>query len=463
MKNMMRILLATLVATVATGCTSAFYTAGSSAYDDLYASHNRTEIANRQKAEAEVRVAEAEARKAEAEALQAEYEAKIAAYNAKAAAEGKQTIKVNETTADGVIVLEEQNSTRSFVADSYESAYARRLKGFKSVSYRMPSSYFNLRYNGNILLATAYDPSFYNVMVSGDEVWVEPRYITSMFGTWGATNATALIYSPWYYGWSPRWSMSWGIYDPWYYSSWGFPRYSWYDWNWNICYGGGWGHNLWWGWGGHYHPWRPAPHHHHYNPHHWGGVVLGPGNIAGGGHWHGSLRGTRLDNGPASASANSQSLRKPTMVKQGAINSSSAYRSPNSGSAYDSSIRRGTVSNAILQQQQEVQSSSSRAQSSSNRSGNVSSRSAQTVGRSNSALINNSRAGSMTQNNSSSSNNRNSSSQSNSSSSSNNRSTSSYNSSSSSSFSSGSSSRSGGGYSGGSVGGAARSGGSRGR
>ena len=459
MKNMMRILLATLVATVATGCTSAYYTAGGSAYDDLYASHNRTEIANRQKAEAEARLAEAEARKAEAEALQAEYEAKIAAYNAKAAAEGKQTIKVNETTADGVIILEEDNSSRSFVADSYESAYARRLKGFRSGSYRMPSSYFNLRYNGNILLATAYDPSFYNVMVSGDEVWVEPRYITSMFGTWGATNATAMIYSPWYYGWSPRWSLSWGIYDPWYYSSWGFPRYSWYDWNWNICYGGGWGHNLWWGWGGHYHPWRPAPlYHHHYHPHHWGGVVLGPGNIAGGGHWHGSLRGTRLDNGPASASANSQSLRKPSMVKQGAINSSSAYRSPNNGSAYGSSTRRGSVSNAILKQQQEQQLSSTRGQSSINRSGNVSSRSTQNIGRGNS------RTESMIQNNSSSNRNNTSTSNRNNSNSSynssSNRSTSSY--SSGSSFSSGSSSRSGG-FSGGSMGGGARSGGSRGR
>ena len=420
MKNIKRILLATLVAIVATGCTSAYYTAGGSAYDDLYASHNRTEIANRQKAEAEARLAEAEARKAEAEALQAEYEAKIAAYNAKAAAEGKQTIKVSETSADGVIVLEEDNSTRSFVADSYESAYARRLKGFRSASYRMPSSYFNLRYNGNILLATAYDPAFYNVMVSGDEVWVEPRYITSMFGTWGATNATAMIYSPWYYGWSPRWSLSWGMYDPWYYSSWGFPRYSWYDWNWNICYGGGWGHNLWWGWGGHYHPWRPALHHHHHNPHHWGGVVLGPGNIAGGGHWHGSLRGTRLDN--------------------------------------------GAQGGGIMQQKQEQQVSSSRANSSSNRSGNVSSRSSQTVGRSNSALINNSRAKSITQNSSSSSSRNNSSSYNSNSSSNRSSSYNSSSSSSSSSFSSGSSGRSGGGsFGGGSAGGGARSGGSRGR
>ena len=455
-------MFAALVAMVATGCSSAYYTAGGSAYDDLYASHNRTEIANRQKAEAEARRAEAEARKAEAEALQAEYEAKIAAFNAQAAAEGKQTIKTQVASSVDDLIIIEDNSAQIFVADSYESAYARRLKGFRSPSYRMPSSYFNLRYTGDVMLATAYDPAFYNIMVSGDQVWVEPRYITSMFGTWGATNATALIYSPWYYGWNTRWGAGWGAFDPWYYSSWGFPRYSWYDWNWNICYGGGWGVNLWWGWGGHYHPWRPHyHHHHHYSPwhDHW---HMGPGNIAGGGgHWHGSLRGTRLDNGPAGNASHSQNLRKPSFVKQGSINSS-PYRSPNNGSAYGSSTRRGSVSNAIIKQQQE-QATSSRGQSSSLRSGSVTNRTSQSIGRgnttslrnNNTSLINNNR-----NNSQSTTTNRNNNT------SSSNRSNSSYNSSSSissgSSFSSGSSSRGGGGSYGGSSG-SARSGGSRGR
>lgn len=467
MKKLRRILLATVVAIVAASCTSAYYTAGSSAYDDLYASHNRTEIANRQKAEAEARRAEAEARKAEAEALQAEYEAKIAAFNAQAAAEGKQTIKTQTaSTLDEVIVLED-NSTQSFVADSYESAYARRLRGFRSPSYRMPSSYFNLRYTGDVMLATAYDPAFYNIMVSGDQVWVEPRYITSMFGTWGATNATALIYSPWYYGWNTRWGVGWGAFDPWYYSSWGFPRYSWYDWNWNICYGGGWGVNLWWGWGGHYHPWRPAYHHHHHyhNPWdaHW---HIGPGNIAGGGgHWRGSLRGTRLDNGPVNASSNSQHLRKPSIVRQGAINSS-PYRSPNNGSAYGTSTRKGSVTSAIIKQNQQ-QSSSSRGQSSSLRSGNVNNRTSQSIGRGNTTSLRNNNTSLINRdNNSNNRNNSMSNSNSNRNNSSSSNRSSSYNSGSShssgSSFSSGSSSRGGGGSYGGSSGGG-RSGGSRGR
>ncbi len=254
MKNLKSILAATLTALAASACTSAYY--GSTGdYDDLYATHDRTAIADRQRAEAEARRVEAEARKAEAEARQAEWNARTAEILAAAGeAEG---VKVVDS-GDGIIIIED-DSPQSFVADSYESAYARRLRGFTSPNYRMPSSYFNLRYGGNYTFATAYDPAVYNVMVSGDQVWVEPKYITSMFGTWGATNATAMLYSPWYYGWNH--------YDPWYNSWWGYPRYSWYDWNWNICYGWnyGWGHNLWWGWGGLYHPW-----HHHYPHYGWG-------------------------------------------------------------------------------------------------------------------------------------------------------------------------------------------------
>ena len=192
MKNLSKLMVMSLVASLAMGCTSAFYSAASgSAYDDLYVSHDRTAIAQRQQAEADARRAEAEARRAEAEALQAQYEAEIARLTAASANTKSQAQYVD---ADGLVIVDDNNisanSYQSFVADSYESAYARRLQGFKSVSYRMPSSYFSLRYGGSYTYVTAYDPAFYNVMVSGDQIWVEPRYITSMFGTWGATNAT---------------------------------------------------------------------------------------------------------------------------------------------------------------------------------------------------------------------------------------------------------------------------------
>ena len=274
---MKRILITTIILQAAlamAGCASAFKTA--SVGDDLYEIHNKTEIAKRQAAEAELAKAQAEARRAQWEAKIAEAQAAAAANNASATTYG---------TAQQV------NPYDAVLADDYESAYARRLYGFSSPSYRMPSSYYALRYSDAFSYATAYDPAFYNVMVSGDQVWVEPKYITSMFGTWGATVAVP-TYS-WYYGWSSPHISAW----------WGYPRYSWYDW--------GWGYDSYWGfaWGYGY----PYYHHHyHYHPSpsyphpggggrpYWGGnVVHRPHNGGGSYRGHGSTigGGTRGDSG----------------------------------------------------------------------------------------------------------------------------------------------------------------------
>lgn len=96
------------------------------------------------------------------------------------------------------------NPYESVLADDYESAYARRLRGFESPTYKMPSSYINARYGSAFNYVSAYDPAFYNIVVMGDQVWVEPKYITSMFGSWG----TVIYSDPWYYGWNRPWGPS---------------------------------------------------------------------------------------------------------------------------------------------------------------------------------------------------------------------------------------------------------------
>ena len=203
-----------LLSAGAVGCSSTFRAATGYASDDLYAVHDRAEIARRQQAEAEAQRAAAEARKAEWEARIAEAEA--------AAAENRY---YEYTSPDA-------NPYESILADDYESAYARRLRGFESPSYKMPSSYLDARYSSAFTYASAYDPAFYNIIISGDQVWVEPKYITSMFGTWGGT----VLWDPWYYGWTRPWgpsfafgSWGWSVgwnawYNPWYYGwygSWG--------------------------------------------------------------------------------------------------------------------------------------------------------------------------------------------------------------------------------------------------
>ena len=67
-----------LLAGLLSGCTSAYYASSGYAGDDLYVTHDKTEIARRQQREAEARKAEAEARRAEWEARIAEAEAAAA-------------------------------------------------------------------------------------------------------------------------------------------------------------------------------------------------------------------------------------------------------------------------------------------------------------------------------------------------------------------------------------------------
>lgn len=246
MKTRITLFALLVVALSAAGCSSAFYAQSNAAANDLYAVHNRTDIARKQQAEAEARKAEAEARRAELEALLAEREAELAA---------SRLSDANNTTYSSVL------------ADDYESAYARRLRGFESPTYRMPSSYTNARYSSTFHYVSAYDPAFYNIIVMGDEVWVEPKYVTAMFGSWGRP-----VYSnAWYYGWSaPALSIgfgSWGWniglswYDPWFFGSW---------------------HNPWWGWHGP-HWWGYGPHHPHWYPG-WHGGGHRPSYGLGGGY-----------------------------------------------------------------------------------------------------------------------------------------------------------------------------------
>ena len=175
-------------------CSSAYYASAGYASDDLYAVHDRAEISRRKQAEAE-------AQRAAAEARRAEWEARIA--EAKAAAAENSYYEYRSADA---------NPYESVLADDYESAYARRLRGFESPTYKMPSSYINARYGSAFNYVSAYDPAFYNIVVMGDQVWVEPKYITSMFGSWG----TVIYSDPWYYGWNRPWGPSFSF------GSWGW-------------------------------------------------------------------------------------------------------------------------------------------------------------------------------------------------------------------------------------------------
>lgn len=290
--------------------------------DDLYEMHDKSVIAERK----QLREINDLARE---QAAQAEYEALMAQVNGSS------------------------NSFSSVLADDYESAYARRLMGFSSPTYRMPSSYYTYRYSDAFFYASAYDPAFYNVMVSGDMVWVEPKYVTSMFGSWGATPIPS--YS-WYYGWgNPYMDWWWG---PSYRYGW---RNYWYSGYYNPFY---WGYPYYWGNPYHY-CYNPYHHHHYYPPHHHHGGVGNTGHsrydfnervyrnqraatpAARGGTSYrssgSSYRSSTPSSGSSYRSSGSSSSRSSGSSSYRSSGGSSSYRSSGSSSSSSgSSISRGT-------------------------------------------------------------------------------------------------------------------------
>lgn len=310
MKGLLRFLSLAFVVMLG-GCT-AMMESSSYGSSDLYITNNRIRVAEELTARAEAEKAEAEARKAMWEARKAE-------------AEYYATTGGNYT---------------SIVANDYESAYARRLYGFNSPTYRLPASYYNLSTNEAMRYASAYDPAFYNIMVSGDQVWVEPKYVTSMFGTWGATNVTFGIYaSPWVYGW--------GVYtSPFHYTMWGYPHYSWYDWNWNMCY-----NPYHWYYPGYY----PHHHSHHHYPHYHPGHP--PQHRPNYGHSgnrfntderrHSSSRYTSPTSSDRRGGRVSTTVRKGGATSSGINNSRVNGGSSSSGSRSSSVSRSTTTSGSI--------------------------------------------------------------------------------------------------------------------
>ena len=269
--------------------------------DDLYSIHNRNAIAERQIAEAQ----------------QAQYAASTYDYN-------------------------------TILADTYESAYARRLYGFSSPTYRMPSSYYTWRYSDAFHYASAYDPAFYNIMVSGDMVWVEPKYITSMFGSWGAVAIPAY---GWYYGWN----------DPFYY--WNTP----YRWSCSLYWNYWYSPYLW--------SWNLPHHHHHYHPHrpaYQRPPQAGHGGVGSTGHSH-YRPGMVVGRNPgASKPADRGGNVKPSQPSSGRV-SQPAYRgnkpSSNKNNTGSSSYRDSSGSSSYRDSSRSSSSGSSYRPSSPSSSG----------------------------------------------------------------------------------------------
>lgn len=129
-----------------------------------------------------------------------------------------------------VYKAEETNPYRRILSDSYEDSYERRLKGLEDPRYGLEN--WTVYLSNDYRYALTYDPTFYRVVIMGDQVWVEPWYISNMF-LWPTNNLGLSVSLNWgyytlgnYYG---------AYYDPWYYNPWNYA--AWYTPSYPVWWG----------------------------------------------------------------------------------------------------------------------------------------------------------------------------------------------------------------------------------
>jgi len=118
---------------------------------------------------------------------------------------------------DTVIYTDEyENPYDRVLVDDYATALERRRKGIEDPYYRINN--LSVYFSDDYWYASAYDPSYYNMVIMGSQVWVEPRYISSSFGF-----SYGYRYNSYpYYGYG--WPSSYFGYNP--YSYYGYSPYS---------------------------------------------------------------------------------------------------------------------------------------------------------------------------------------------------------------------------------------------
>ncbi len=190
MKSIIRITIVAFVAVLAAACSSSMQMSKStSGSDDVFYTPGKTsEVAT---------VQQLPAKHTETDDKFADLEKKYTEVLAKS------------EEIDTVIYKSEDNINpyESVLSDSYEESYERRLRGSSSVSYRLHS--IRPYYSDAFWYAQAYDPYYYNVIVMGDEVWVEPFYVSAMFGWHRPYYSYGFGLNSWGYGYGYPWN-SWG-------------------------------------------------------------------------------------------------------------------------------------------------------------------------------------------------------------------------------------------------------------
>lgn len=93
--------------------------------------------------------------------------------------ENEKIVKIDDSLLNELdsVVDYSRNPYNEVLIDSYDEARQKRLDAVYSHSFRL-----NYYKNTDWFYASAYDPMFYNIIVVGGQVWVEPKWLTIQFG-----------------------------------------------------------------------------------------------------------------------------------------------------------------------------------------------------------------------------------------------------------------------------------------
>lgn len=148
------------------------------------------------------------------------------------------TMSDTVATSDTVYVEEDyKNPYEEVLVNSASESRERRLKAQSELGFNYSA------YNDALWYASAYDPAFYNVVIYGSSVWVEPRWVTSSwyfphsYFSMGFGSGFGFGYGVYGYGYP----YGYGAYNPW--------NYGWYS---GYYAGNYWGYDNYNGYGGYY-------------------------------------------------------------------------------------------------------------------------------------------------------------------------------------------------------------------
>lgn len=211
------------------GCSSAFFLSSSgTGADDVYYNPNKDySVTN---AQPEINPVNS------SDPRIAELQKKM---NTSMAAAVADTTVASDTTN---VEQKDENPFNAILASSYQDAQRRRDEAQADPAM----SYSDLQ--DALWYASAYDPAFYNVIIYGSHVWVEPKYMSpgwyypnprlSFYGGFGYPYYSSNVYfgfgySPFDYGFYPfTYGLGLSLYNPYYsWNSWGYGYYpySYYD------------------------------------------------------------------------------------------------------------------------------------------------------------------------------------------------------------------------------------------